>query len=80
MLSLYGLCKLAGTGEIVAKLVSDVKKLAKLVSLDFLYSFGKPIASCRILQIIIAVLVQNIVNYSQKDSIISFNCVLDYFI
>ena len=77
MLSLYGLCKLAGTGEIVAKLVSDVKKL---VSLDFLYSFGTPIASCRILQIFIAVLVQNIVNYSQKYSIISFNCVLDYFI
>ena len=45
-------------GKIVSKPVSGVKKLpAKFVSLNFFYSFGAPIATHKILQINIAVLV-----------------------
>ena len=41
------------------------KLLAKLMSLDFFYSFGTHIATYTKLKINIAVLLQEIVNYSQ---------------
>ena len=54
------------------------KLLAEFVL--FFHSFVTPIVTDKILKINIAVLVQHIVNYSQKDSIILFNSVFSEYV